>query len=399
VLAQASIVPIGKPNKNNTPMPQNGSPAEKLDKSKQSSDFSTNTIKATAGQQIIQLIEMLCRNSSYIQDQQKIIIDPSDGSQKPNGKAGTYNAWFNIELQSIPIAWDDKRNDYAYNVKYIITPYLISSFDSSYFSNGAFKGVHKKYPYWFTGQNVSVINYEQTYNNLYSRVMSGAPATDTRTSDLQQIAKRIFQPASNQSRQGNAGRTYEPGANAADYLYDPQGLSTSTMTIIGDPAWIYQNEVGGGSGFNPNPFLADGTINNTAGQIYYEISFNLPSDYNLQSGLMYNVAKSINGDLQGTEPTQSYVYQATETTSTFKGGKFTQELQGLLFTPLLGTAASANGNAASTTTNATPSASSANNNRVSGTQPVATTQNIQTGTATPQATLPTVEPVIIRNPG
>ena len=61
------------------------------------------------------------------------------------------------------------------------------------------------------------------------------------------------------------------------------------MKIIGDPAWIFQGEVCYGASanrFRPDPFFADGTINSESRQVYFEVNFNLPGDYNLNTGLM-----------------------------------------------------------------------------------------------------------------
>jgi hypothetical protein len=245
--------------------------------------------------QIVQFLDQIARNSTYIQDQQTVVIDPVTGLQKSQGKSGQNLAWFLIGFSASPIsdqAWDFIRNDYAYRIKYVLSPYWIATADSAYFPRTAFRGVHKQYPYWFTGQNTAIINYEQTYNTLYTRILTGAPTTDLRTSDLGELnalVKRKFAPRSGESSQGADGRTNEPAANAADKLYSPNDLSVAEVKIIGDPAWIFQGETCFGasaSRWNPAPFFQDGTINSESRQVYFEINFNLPGDYNLNTGLM-----------------------------------------------------------------------------------------------------------------
>ena len=294
-LANALVTYRGGADPSNSAMPKGGAAADQLNPKKQSADLSTNTLRAKAGMQIVQFLDQIARNSTYIQDQQTVVIDPVSGLQKSQGKGGQNLAWFLIGLSASPIndqAWDFIRNDYAYRIKYVLSPYWIATADSAYFPRTAFRGVHKQYPYWFTGQNTAIINYEQTYNTLYTRILTGAPTTDLRTADLGELnalVKRKFAPRSGESSQGADGRTNEPAANAADKLYSPNDLSVAEVKIIGDPAWIFQGETCFGASanrWNPAPFFQDGTINSESRQVYFEINFNLPGDYNLNTGLM-----------------------------------------------------------------------------------------------------------------
>ena len=291
-LANASVTYRGGVDPSNSSMPKGGTAADQLNPNKQSADFTTNTLRAKAGMQIVQFLDQIARNSTYIQDQQTAVVDPVTGKQRTQGKGGENLAWFQIGLGYEQLDWDEKRKDYAYKIKYVLTPYWVATVDSGYFPATAFRGVHKQYPYWFTGQNTAIINYEQTYNTLYTRILSGAPATDSRTSnlgELNDLVKKKFSPRSGQSSQGAQGRTNEPAANAADKLYSPEDLAHADVRIIGDPAWIFQGDVAYGANakrFRPDPFFADGTINSESRQVYFEVNFNLPGDYNLNTGLM-----------------------------------------------------------------------------------------------------------------
>jgi hypothetical protein len=291
-IANALVTYRGGADPSNSSMPKGGTAADQLNPKKQSADLSTNTLRAKAGMQIVQFLDQIARNSTYIQDQQTVVIDPVSGIQKPQGKGGQNLAWFQIGLGYEQLDWDEKRKDYAYKIKYVLSPYWVATVDSAYFPTTAFRGVHKTYPYWFTGQNTAIINYEQTYNTLYTRILSGAPLTDTRTSDLGELndlVKKRFAPRSGQSSQGAEGRTNEPAANAADKLYSPEDLAHADVRIIGDPAWIFQGDAAFGANagrYRPDPFFADGTINSESRQVYFEVNFNLPGDYDLNTGLM-----------------------------------------------------------------------------------------------------------------
>ena len=288
-LASARVTYNGGKSKAQSSMAKGGTAADQKNPDKQSADLNTNTLRAKAGTQLIYFLDQLLKNSSYISDQATVIIDPETNKQTPQGKGGNNLAWYKIGLTAEPLAWDEIRKDYQYRIRYTVTPYRVEDVDSPYFSKNKFRGVHKTYPYWFTGENTAVLSYEQTYNTLYTRILSGVQANDATSTSLNELTKRSFSPRSAQSSQGASGTVNEPAANAADKLYSPADLAETTMKIVGDPAWIFQGEVAGGiSGrtFVPDPFLSDGTINTDASQSYFEVNFNLPGDYNINTGLM-----------------------------------------------------------------------------------------------------------------
>jgi hypothetical protein len=110
------------------------------------------------------------------------------------------------------------------------------------------------------------------------------------------------------------------------------------LTIWGDPAWIQQGElctgIAGIEVMNYNPYLPDGTINVESEEILFEIAWNKPVDYSLETGLMepgqrrYG-ANSLVTDTGSKQTTQSYIYKAVTVSSTFSKGKFTQQLEGV----------------------------------------------------------------------
>ena len=152
------------------------------------------------------------------------------------------------------------------------------------------------------------------------------------TSQYEEIEKRAFAPNSPQSNKGIEGDFNEPAANAADYLYSPADQSRVRLTILGDPAWIQQGELWSGIRTTNNnnasksdvffdAFLDDGTINFDAREALFELVFNKPADYNINTGLV---------NVNGAAPQQKYVYKAITVVSNFKQGRFTQDLEGLL---------------------------------------------------------------------
>jgi len=317
--------------------------------SKQSVDTNSRTQGATAGMQIVQLLDQIVRNSSYLEDQQLVTYDQKTGQLLSNGTAAKNVAWFKINLQATPQfdKYDPKRNDFAYNIKYIISPYRIAQLNSQYFPKPTFTGVQKEYNYWFTGKNTSVLNYEETLNNLYYLTLTGInfnkAGAGSGTAPEDQI-QQSHQTRSTESSQGADGKTNEPVANAAEQLFNPADFKESSITIVGDPAWLQQGEafVGRpiGSSDYFSSFLADGTINFDAGQILYRIAFNSADDYNLNTGLQTITGQAVSSTSgASTDATAltgraggpaaiNRTFIAKECYSTFAKGKFTQEIKG-----------------------------------------------------------------------
>lgn len=325
--------PGGDKKSSGTPAPATGS--QQLDPAKQSYDPNTRIVTATAGQQLVKFLDEILKTSSYIQQQQTVTIEEDSGRQVPNGNPGRNLAWYKISLEATPLQYDPKRNDYAYEMKYIIHPYFINEMRSKYFSQPKFRGVHKQYNYWFTGENTQVLSYEQDYRAFYYAILSGGPSNPYDNGN--ELVKWAWQTRSAESSQQAAGRTNEPAANAADYLYNPSDLATANLTIVGDPAWLQQGEAFATptrNNFSFSAFLPDGTINYEAQQILFEILINTPGDYDLNTGLMDPNTRSVinpSAKIPGSQR-QSYVYMATEVVSNFDKGRFTQNLKGVLMT-------------------------------------------------------------------
>lgn len=295
---------------------------------------------AIAGTPIVLFIDKVVRNSDWILSQADFVYDENYQTLVPKKGTNTTKsiAWFKIGMQAIPKGFDPKRNDNAYKIIYTVSPYAVNNLKSVYFPNTELQGIHKKYSIFFTGQNTQVLDFSQDFNYLYYEVISGSLASNrTETSSSREIAKKFSQPFSAQSAQGADGRTNEIAANAADYLYSPRDLADVKLTIIGDPAWMQQGEAF--AGFDPvdlnfSAFLRDGTINYDAREIIFEVNYNLPVDYNNQTGLQDPGQNNFDANRAGGvagQPRQSFLYTAYEVTSIFKEGKFIQELRGKLF--------------------------------------------------------------------
>ena len=316
-------------------------PNQALNPEKNPVDISNRNYSITAGMQLVQAIDLVIRNSSYILSQQLTVIDAKTQieTQNPNLDPTKPMKWYEISFEAIQGDYDPKRRDYAYDILFIVTPYLLQNFESRYFPLTRFRGVHKSYPYWFTGANTAVLDFTANFNSLYNLTVTGTSAKDNiaaaqreaLTSSMREIPKYTYMTASSESRQGEQGRALEVQANAAEYLYSPGDMGTTKMRIIGDPSWIQQGSISGGVNakeFSFSPFFADGTINFDAEQVMFEISWQRPKDYDITTGLADPYAGGNNKDRL---PIQSTVYQATRVISEFRQGKFEQTIEGSLF--------------------------------------------------------------------
>ncbi len=318
-----------------------------LDQSKTSVDMVSRSFSITAGQQLLQAIDLTIRNSSYISDQALVIVNP-DGTTIPNPNSRNKPLkWFTIAMSAVPIGdkIDPKRNDYAYKITYTVAAREVKNMISKYFPVSKFTGVHKSYPYWFTGENTAVLEYQETLNTLYQLTVSGSDneksaATrirESQTSSMADLVRYNYAPSSTESNKGADGKSLEAAANAAEVLYSPGDLAECKVKIVGDPAWIMQGstfrvlseEMLGGEALTTG-FLPDGSIAFDNQDVLFEINWQRPEDYDLTTGLADPYSQT-QKKYNNRTALQSRVYRCKKVLSEFRHGAFTQTLEGAMF--------------------------------------------------------------------
>ena len=325
----------GTTDKSNVPMQKPSADAKRP--ASNSVNNNASAISVTAGMQIVQFIDQVMRSSTYITDQQLYIIDPVTQETKPNpNPPGGITAWYKVSVQATQLKYDARRHDHAYRMKIVITPYAINSLPSDWFKNSRYRGSHKSYNYWFTGANKEILNFEQEYNNLYRLIISGlnVPVQQQARTDFRDQYRRSFLPSSENHAKGADGYVNEAGDNAASFLYSPTDQARARLRIVGDPAWMQQGEVATGvnaRNFNFNPFNDDGTINYDSQEVVFDISWNQPTDYDLNTGLMdVNKTGIRPGGTPRTQPQFNFTYTAIKCKNIFSKGRFEQDLEGRL---------------------------------------------------------------------
>jgi hypothetical protein len=347
-LGASTVMPPGPVIYNNTATQNPNTASAKLDPKTNSVKTNTQIWEVLGGTQIVQFIDQVMRGSSYIRDQQKAQIDINNKQSTSTKSTFDVTAWYKISVQATQLKYDNKRRTHAYRMTYVVNTYAVNQMGSPYFNDSKYRGAHKAYNYWFTGKNTQVLNYEQEYNAAYYITLTndnGPLASNAPPTGQDQFSK-TFMATSEVRGQGQPGYINNPADSAAAFLYSVTDFQSVKLKIVGDPAWLQQGEVSVGVNpqtFNFAPFNADGGINYDSSEVVFTLSFNRPTDYNINTGIMD--VNSTNGI-----PQQTFAYIATSCRNTFSKGKFEQELVGSLL-PLdtaSSKAANANGRAAAT---------------------------------------------------
>jgi len=329
-LKDAKMRKQGTVDKRRAPLLDNADPNQKLNQKKQNFDSDTKNYSINAGTQIVQLIDQVMKNSTYVTAQQTVAFDEITKKEIKNTPVKTVQ-WYRITQTATPTAYDPVRKDYAYNIHYKISRYQINTPRSPYFPPAMYRGVHKLYNYWFTGQNTEVINFEIEANSNYVSPISNSGLANN-PGNARFAEKQFFQTSVEESTQGGQGESTLPAAQLASRLYSNADVSKTTLEIIGDPDWITQSELFYTES-NLKPFERDGSCNMRASEVLFELRFNRPADYDLPTGLIpvtkNNIgASAITGEVN--LPEESIVFMAQKITNKFQNGQFTQEILGTL---------------------------------------------------------------------
>ena len=332
-LIDAKMKKQGKTKKEKTPMQKSGNPNEQKNMEKQFLDKETKEYSIVAGTQIVQLIDQVLKNSTYITAQQTIAFDEVTNKEIRNPPVQTV-MWYKITQTASPIAYDPIRQDYAYQIIYRISRYQINTPRSPYFPPAMYRGAHKIYNYWFTGLNTEVIDFDIEVKSNYVTIMGkdGLIADEDISvgGDARYAERRFFQSVADSSTQGASGDAGRPAAQLAARLYSPADVAKADLTIVGDPDFIQQSELFY-SASNLDAFELDGSVNSTAGEVLFEIRFNRVVDYNMATGETPVNANNMDSKILGelNLAAESQVYAAIKVNNKFAQGKFTQELAGV----------------------------------------------------------------------
>lgn len=284
-------------------------------------------------------INDIISQSSYLRDALKVIYEtaaePSDtGSAPEKPSSASKIKWYNLSTELSKPKWDQKVNDWAYTITYIIQVYETPVIDTPYAATGGrYYGPHKRYEYYFTGENKEVLSYDQKFDNTYFNV-----ALDPSQRPLQDRVSPNSHPEDipygvQMHTGGPKLYVRGPGNEAQNTyttsLYDPGAYAKAKLTILGDPDFLMR-ETPDSLNQPYNRFYGTNqfTINPNGGQVFVEVDFKEAVDYTSETGTLKinesilflpyppDIAKIVKG----------VSYRLTEVESKFSKGHFTQEL-------------------------------------------------------------------------
>jgi len=288
---------------------------------------------------IIQVISQVIKQSEYMVNALKTLYnnakqpDPKAKNQEQTeNNIPTKIAWFNVSVEVREPKWDTKLNDWAYTTYVIIQVYEIPDLQSPYSKAGArYYGPHKRYDYWYTGQNSEVLDFSLQFDALYHNVGlglgQGANASPSGSAGGLGLIPVKTGVRADGDKQGKINTGSEAQNTVTTYLFDAEAWANAKMKILGDPDFLVND---GGTSVNDlyNQFYGtDGyTVSAMGGQVFIEVDFKEAVDYKNSTGLMninesvvmQKYPKSIEKIAKGA------IFMVSNVTSTFSSGKFEQ---------------------------------------------------------------------------
>ena len=303
-------------------------------------DKKKRVIDIASGTSVLTAIDQIISQSTYLTDAMKVVDDEESQPTLENEQTFVKNEpkplfWYSVVPETKIIGYDNLRNDYAYEIVYVIYKYEVPYLKSLVSGNSTnYRGPSKIYNYWYTGKNTEVLSYEQQYNLLY--FLGAALGSDSGTIPLSgDTTPNKAIPGQNANPMGKESGKMELQNSIKTFLYSPGDQIKAQIKILGDPDYLMP--IGG-------PVTDNFTINPNTGQVFIEIDFKQVEDYNIDStgiasdtlvehGLlkpndnivMWDYPPAIKKVTEGR-----MVFMVTRVVSRFNKGTFTQDLRTIL---------------------------------------------------------------------
>lgn len=292
----------------------------------------------------IEIFDEVLKGSGYMYDALKAIYksqatpDLTTGEQpQEDPGSDTKVAWYKVTPVIQKAKWDSIVVDWAYQIIFRIERYETPIVTTSV-TNPAqdYYGPHKRYEYWWTGENREILEYSQKLDNLFYNEVLGNANLNNEDNDQ----KGRGSGGAAQTPVATNKNTSMPTLNAVgggrssqnEYvtsLYSPDSYATAKIKILGDPDFLVQEHRGGVDSVYQRFYGDDGfRVTANGGQVFIEIDFKEAIDYNGKTGVMdlndsilfFRYPAEIEETIKGVS------YKIITIDSTFSEGKFTQEL-------------------------------------------------------------------------
>jgi hypothetical protein len=340
------VLDVNKANKDSTNM---GSVKQRNIQS--TLDYGAYTYQINAGTTLIDEINRVVRNSAFFLNQLAAPMTSSSQDSSAMTRTGSGPLrWWRIIPKVKLLEYDTLRKVYATEVTYLVKVYEI--YGSQYPGTpSAPPPITRRYEYLYTGQNNDIlsfdINFDMAYyiavstnaslQSLNSRVAdqetrqvsvktennmdeSAYQGTDTMSNTSIRLVSGQSQALAAQEKNAQDPKSIA-AADIQEYLMNTPSadMVMLDMTIVGDPELIKQDDAF--SGENSNPEQLNGSVPMDSGEVYIEVVFYTPTDYNDSTGLM-----DLGSDTRTKKSKFSGYYRLVQVDNNLQNGQFTQKL-------------------------------------------------------------------------
>jgi hypothetical protein len=324
------------------------SSVSRTDASNISASFKAVTVNTTArslsiaaGTPIVQAIDNIIIKSDFITGALTKVNTSAPESKTVTSPPTRPLQWYSINPVVTVKGMDSKTNKWAYKITYQIGTYDVPYARSPYVgSRVKYPGPFKYYGYYLTGENTEILEYEQTYNNLYA-ITAGKTTNDAEISPTNVKNTNVpllSQPSTSSPVGGKLFQGSEINESVRASLFSPGDRAQAKIKILGDPDYIMSiigcnqtaqaiGKTSAESAIKLMHYGADNSINPFTGQVFIQIMFNLTTDYQ-NNGVMdisdkiqfYDTSAVADSGIKGI------VYKVNRVESNFSKGSFTQVL-------------------------------------------------------------------------
>jgi len=292
----------------------------------------------------IEIFDEVLKGSGYMYDALKAIYKSQATPNLTTGEqpqedpgSNTKVAWYKVTPVIQKAKWDSIVVDWAYQTIFRIEKYETPIITTSVTNPSTdYYGPHKRYEYWWSGENREILEYSQKLDNLFYNEVLGNANLNNEDNDQ----KGRGSGGGAQTPVATNKNTSMPTLNAVgggrssqnEYvtsLYSPDSYATAKIKILGDPDFLVQEHRGSPDQVYQRFYGDDGfRVTANGGQVFIEIDFKEAIDYNGETGVMdlndsilfFRYPTALENTIKGVS------YKIITIDSTFSEGKFTQDL-------------------------------------------------------------------------
>jgi hypothetical protein len=315
-----------------------------------------------AGTNIMEVINLVMRNSTYITSQLK------DNQQ--TDKDGNPLKMFKVIPQIQLKDFDFAKNEYSYDVTFTIKGYSYHNSKHPLMSVSSqeqiVRNLRKRYDYIYTGKNSDIIDFAIDFDALFYTAVNvgtknleaitasqdantetntggagaGRGSTASYASQLPKQRANVVNPNQVQPVSGdlsaagaNAGQnsSIQKAADVMNSVYSGArgDMLNLKIKIIGDPDFIKQDDVfvnPANANYPADSEVYDdsGGILTDRGDIFAKVTFKTPVDIDQDTGGLRHEERYLESNFSG-------IYKLLKVTSEFRGGRFEQSLEAVRF--------------------------------------------------------------------